>query len=114
MTALMSVSRPSMMLGLATETMVVSIRIMKNPMTRDQRAGHGLATFSKDSAQQGLDVGAGKHLCGGARRGGAGVGIRTGVEQHAGYVGVALEDGSGQRGLSAVVGAVGVAAVVQD
>ncbi len=40
----MSVSRPSMMLGLATETIVVSRRIMKNPITRDQRAGQGLAT----------------------------------------------------------------------
>ena len=35
-----------MMLGLATETMVVSIRIIKNPITRDQSAGHGLATIS--------------------------------------------------------------------
>ena len=35
-----------MIAGLATETMVVSIRIMKNPITRDQSAGHGLATFS--------------------------------------------------------------------
>jgi hypothetical protein len=26
--------------------MVVSIRIMKNPITSDQSAGHGLATFS--------------------------------------------------------------------
>src|SRR4249920_3277743 len=46
MTALMSVFRPFMMLGLATETMVVSIRIMKKPITRDQSAGHGRATFS--------------------------------------------------------------------
>ena len=38
-----------MMLGLATETMVVSIRIMKKPITRDQSAGHGRATFSKFS-----------------------------------------------------------------
>ena len=45
-TELMSASRPSMMRGLATETMVVSIRIIKKPITRDQSAGHGLATFS--------------------------------------------------------------------
>jgi hypothetical protein len=38
-----------MMLGLATETMVVSIRIMKKPMTRDHSAGQGLVTFSKGS-----------------------------------------------------------------
>ena len=48
-TELMSVLRPSMMLGLATETMVVSIRIMKKPITRDQSAGHGRATFSMGS-----------------------------------------------------------------
>ena len=35
-----------MIAGLATETMVVSIRIMKKPITSDQRAAHGLATFS--------------------------------------------------------------------
>ena len=31
-----------MIAGFATETMVVSTRIMKKPMTRAQRAGHGL------------------------------------------------------------------------
>jgi hypothetical protein len=35
-----------MIRGLATETMVVSIRIMKNPITSDQSAAQGLATFS--------------------------------------------------------------------
>ncbi len=47
MTALMSVLRPSMIRGLATDTIVVSMRIMKKPTTSDHRAGHGLATFSK-------------------------------------------------------------------
>jgi hypothetical protein len=41
-----------MILGLATDTMVVSIRIMKKPMTIDQRAGHGLLTFSKKNSLQ--------------------------------------------------------------
>jgi hypothetical protein len=35
-----------MIRGFATDTMVVSIRIMKNPITRDHRAGQGFATFS--------------------------------------------------------------------
>jgi hypothetical protein len=36
-----------MIRGFATDTIVVSIRIMKKPMTSDHNAGHGLATFSK-------------------------------------------------------------------
>src|SRR6478609_9992413 len=114
MTALISVSSPSMMRGLATETMVVSIRIMKNPMTRDQSAGHGLVTFSKSSAQQFQDVVPGEHPGGVARRRGAGVGICSRVNQCPGDVRVALEHRAGQRGLPAVVGGVGVTAVVQD
>ena len=31
-----------MIAGVATDTIVVSTRIMKNPMTRAHRAGHGL------------------------------------------------------------------------
>src|SRR3954470_2272446 len=41
MTALMSVCRPRRIAGFATETMVVSMRIMKNPRTSDQSAGQG-------------------------------------------------------------------------
>ena len=88
-----------MMRGLATETMVVSIRIIKNPITRDQSAGHGLATFSMGSlGLEGELIGradavAGtqpsrarmsvplEHLRGGARGGRAGVGVRAGVQQ---------------------------------
>src|SRR3954462_8482514 len=46
MTALMSVSRPRRIAGLATETMVVSMRIMKNPRTSDQSAGQGRISCS--------------------------------------------------------------------
>ena len=35
-------SRAALIAGLATETIVVSTRIMKNPMTSAHRAGHGL------------------------------------------------------------------------
>src|SRR4051794_7967588 len=35
-------SNAALIAGLATETIVVSTRIMKNPMTIAQRAGHGL------------------------------------------------------------------------
>src|SRR5699024_2906379 len=37
----MSVCRPVMIRGIAMLTIVVSTRIMKNPITRDHRAGHG-------------------------------------------------------------------------
>src|SRR5215218_2363905 len=46
MTALMSVSRSCRIAGLATETMVVSMRIMKNPRTSDQSAGQGRISCS--------------------------------------------------------------------
>ncbi len=36
-----SVSNASMIAGVATDTIVVSTRIMKNPITIAQRAGHG-------------------------------------------------------------------------
>src|SRR6478735_11094690 len=39
---LVSGSSAALIAGFATETIVVSTRIMKNPMTRAQRAGHGL------------------------------------------------------------------------
>src|SRR6185312_9811728 len=42
----MSVPSPSMIDGFATDTMVVSIRIMKNPSTSAHSAGQGLATVS--------------------------------------------------------------------
>ena len=35
-------SSAALIAGLATETIVVSTRIMKNPMTSAHRAGHGL------------------------------------------------------------------------
>src|SRR3954447_25742319 len=38
----MSVSSPRRIAGFATDTIVVSIRIMKKPMMSDQRAGQGL------------------------------------------------------------------------
>ena len=40
------------MLAEATDTIVVSTRIMKNPMTRAQRAGHGLRVWASDSAAE--------------------------------------------------------------
>ena len=39
---LVSGSSAALMAGLATDTIVVSTRIMKNPMTIAHRAGHGL------------------------------------------------------------------------
>src|SRR3954447_9013135 len=46
MTESMSVFRPSRIAGFATDTIVVSIRIMKKPMMSDQRAGQGLISES--------------------------------------------------------------------
>jgi hypothetical protein len=41
MTEFTSASRSRMIAGVATDTMVESTRIMKNPTTRAHRAGHG-------------------------------------------------------------------------
>src|SRR3954452_2575240 len=41
-------SRAALMAGFATDTMVVSTRIMKKPMTRAQRAGQGLRAGAVD------------------------------------------------------------------
>src|SRR6476469_8451755 len=49
---LVSGSSAALIAGFATETIVVSTRIMKNPMTSAQRAGHGLrrGAFGTDAA----------------------------------------------------------------
>jgi hypothetical protein len=41
----------------------VSIRIIKNPITSDQRAGHGLATFSTGHPSSGGDLPGGTRWC---------------------------------------------------
>src|SRR3712207_3805867 len=123
----MSAPRPSMIRGLATDTMVLSIRIMKNPMTSDHRAGQGFATFSTRSsfgigfradperlAQEIEDLLAGKHLCRCACGRRAGVRVGAGGQQDACDVGVTLERGPSEGGLPAVVGSIGRGAVLQN
>ncbi|BDV29453.1 hypothetical protein Microterr_01130 [Microbacterium terricola] len=46
------------MAGFATETIVVSTRIMKNPMTRAHRAGQALRAGVDAEAGDGADAGA--------------------------------------------------------
>ncbi|GAA1780103.1 hypothetical protein GCM10009768_06200 [Leucobacter iarius] len=48
--AFMVVPSPSMIEGFATDTIVVSIRIMKKPSTMDHRAGHGRISVERIAA----------------------------------------------------------------
>ncbi|GAB3551129.1 hypothetical protein GCM10027404_19680 [Arthrobacter tumbae] len=51
----MSACKPSMMAGVATETMVESTRIMKNPMTSDHNAGQARISGAEECMVRGYN-----------------------------------------------------------